>query len=142
MRTKLSGSTVGSCVVCGAPRGLSPTEQILEDWVASSQGFCWLLPAPDQGSLSHSPAGHGKQSQHRARLLLAQERGAVVLRSWPGLCPCTQLSPVSPRCVLLLGRSRAVKQFSVKKNPFPAARAVLLNVLQNLLMQPPSPGGI
>lgn len=50
----------------------------------------------------------------------------------------------SPRCVLLplLGKSRAVKQFSMKKNPFPAARAVLLNVLQNVLMQPPSPGGI
>lgn len=117
MRTKLSGSTVGSCVVCGAPRGLSPTEQILEDWVASSQGFCWLLPAPDQGSLSHSPAGHGKQSQHRARLLLAQERGAVVLRSWPGLCPCTQLSPGQPQVRSAAGKEPSGEAIQCEEKP-------------------------
>lgn len=42
----------------------------------------------------------------------------------------------------VLGRIRAVMQSGVKKKPFPAARAVLLNVLQNVLMQLPVPGGI
>lgn len=40
------------------------------------------------------------------------------------------------------GKELSGEAIGVKKNPFPAARAVLLNVLQNVLMQLPFPGGI
>lgn len=40
------------------------------------------------------------------------------------------------------GKELSGEAIGMKKNPFPAARAVLLNILQNVLMQLPFPGGI
>lgn len=52
-----------------------------------------------------------------------------------------------PRSLLqepaLLGRqAQSGEAIWCEEKPFPAARAALLNVLQNVLMQPPFPGGI
>lgn len=138
------------CALCDSSSGLAGSElphgvHPNRTEAASCQGFGQLPQPRDQrlplpGSLSHGPAGPCKPGAPQGTWSQEQNHAGGRLSRPPQQA---QPSRGSPRCaVLLLGRSRAVKQSGVKKNPFPAARAVLLNVLQNVLMQPPSAGGI
>lgn len=135
---------------------LCPVRQLL--WPGGVRAAPWSAPQQDRGGLvpglwSAPPAPGPAAPPARLAQPRPQQARGTPGNVEPGAEPCrgeaeppppqAQPSRGSPRCaVLLLGRSRAVKQSGVKKNPFPAARAVLLNVLQNVLMQLPSAGGI
>lgn len=101
------------------------------------------------GSQQEQPA-EGEAARHRSTTL-AQGRGAEAVPSkklFPALTatlawsdpPGASQEP-SPGASIA-GNAQSGEAICCKEKPFPAARAALLNVLQNVLMQLPFPGGI
>lgn len=105
------------------------------------------------GSQQEQPAP-GEAARHRSTTL-AQGRGAEAVPSrklsqlsrppWHGAipqeCPRSLLQEPSPGASIA-GKAQSGEAIWCEEKPFPAARAALLNVLQNVLMQLPFPGGI